>query len=107
MFAMVGGRGDTAGEVALTQEGLALDLVAGDVHDQNLIHGDLVPLVLAQGMEGDCPLMLVLAEVIIAMVVHVHQSMVVPVMDKMMRDMADIETNLPDYTLLNLREQNG
>jgi hypothetical protein len=53
--------------------------------------------------------MVVLAEVVIAMVVHVHQSTVVTVMAKAMRDMAgiEIEKNLPDYTLLKPREQNG
>lgn len=107
MFAMDGGREDIAGVGGLTQEDLALDRVAGGVQDQNLIPGDLVPSVLGQDMEGDCPLMVALAEVVIAMVVHVHQSTVVPVMASVMRDMADIETNIPDYTLLNLREQNG
>lgn len=107
MFATVGGMEDMGGVIDLTQEDLALDLVAGDVQDQNLVHGDHVPSVLLQDMEGDCPLMVVLGEVVITIVIHARQSMVVPVTVKVMRDMADIETDLQDYTLLNLREQNG
>lgn len=96
MFDMVGGKESMAGEVGLIPEDLALDLVVGDVQDQNLIHGGLVPSVLGQDMGGDCPLMVVLAGVVIAMVIHIRQSTVVTMTAKVMRGIADIEKNLLD-----------
>jgi hypothetical protein len=107
MFDMVGKKEGIAGEVGLAPEDLALDLVVGDVQDQNLIHGDLVPSVLHQGTGREFPLMVVLTEVVIAMAIHVHRSTVVTMTARMMIDIADTEKNLPGYTLLKLRNQNG
>lgn len=104
---MVGGKEGIAGQVGLVPEDLALDLMVGDVQDQNLIHGGLVPSVLAPDMGGDCPLIVVLAGVVIAVVVHVHQSTVVTVTAKVMRGIADIEKNPLDLTQLKLKEQTG
>lgn len=96
MFDMVGGKGNIAGDVGLVPEDLALDLTVGDVQDQSLIHGGLVPSVLGQDMGGDCPLITGLAGVIITMIVLVHRSTVVTVTAEAMRGIADIEKNLVD-----------
>lgn len=109
-------------EIGLIPEDLVLDLVVGDVQDQNLVQEDLVQedlvredlvqedlvlSVLGQDMGGDCPLMVVLVGAVIVMVVHVHQSTVVIVTANAMRSIAKIERNLPGYTLLRLKRQNG
>lgn len=112
MFDMVGGKESIAGEIGLVLEDHVLDLAVGDVQDQNLIHEDLVhedPVlpVLGQDMGGDCPLMVVLAGVVIAMVVHVHQSTVVIVTAKVMRNIANIEKNIPGNTPLKLKRRSG
>jgi len=104
---MGGEKESTVGEIGLIPEDLGLDLVAGDVQDQNLVQEDLVLSVLGQDMGGDCPLMVVLVGAVIVMVVHVHQSTVVTVTAKVMRNIANIEKNLPGYTLLRLKRQNG
>jgi hypothetical protein len=107
MFDMVGGKEGIAKEVGLVLEDLAPDLMVGDVQDQNLIHGGLVPSVLGPDMGGGCPLIVVLAGVVIAMVVHVRQSTVVTVTNKVKRGIADIEKNPLDITQLKTKGQNG
>lgn len=107
MVDMGGGKESVLGEIGLVPEDLVLDLVVGDVQDQNLVHEDLILLVLGQDMEGDYPLIVVLAGVVIVMVVHVHQGTVVTVTAKVMRNIANIEKNLPGYTLLKLKRQSG
>jgi hypothetical protein len=109
---MGGGKANIVGEIGLIPEDLGLDLIVGDVQDQNLfqedrVQEDLVLSVLYQDMGGDYPLMVVLVGAVIIMVVHVHQSIVVTVTAKVMRNMANIEKNLPGYTLLRLKRQNG
>lgn len=104
---MGGGKESIIGENGHIPEDLALDLVVGDVQDQNLVQEDLVLSVLGQDMGGDCPLMVVLVGAVIVMVVHVHQSTVVTVTARAMRNIANIEKNLPGYTLLRLKRQNG
>lgn len=107
MVDMGGGKESIVGEIGLVPEVLALDLVVGDVQDQNLVHEDLVLSVLGRDMGGDCPLMVVLAGVVIVVVVHVHQGIVVTVTAKAMRSIANIEKNLPGCTVLKLKRQSG
>jgi len=104
---MGGGRESIVGEIGLIPEDLVLDLVVGDVQDQNLVQEDLVLSVLGQDMGGDCPQMVVLVGAVIVMVVHVHQSTFVTVTAKAMKNIANIEKNLPGYTLLRLKRQSG
>jgi len=114
---MGGGKESIVGEIGLIPEDLVLDLVVGDVQDQNLVQEDLVQedldqedlvlSVLGQDMGGDCPRMVVLVGAVIVMVVHVHQSTFVTVTAKATKNIANIEKNLPGYTLLRLKRQNG
>lgn len=104
---MGGEKEGIVGEIGLIPEDLVLDLVVGDVQDQNLVQEDLVLSVLDQDMGGDCHLMVVLVGAVIVMVVLVHQSMVVIVTTKVTRNIANIERNPPGYTLLRLKRQNG
>jgi len=109
---MGGGKESIVEEIGLIPEDLVLDLVVGGVQDQNLIQEDLVQedlvlSVLGQDMGGDCPRMVVLVGAVIVMVVHVHQSTFVTVTAKATKNIANIEKNLPGYTLLRLKRQNG